>query len=576
MKDYLVTWYGITDFRSSLGFEKSGPILGALADGNYTDVIVLGYSKQDDCISEAEFESRLEEVQNSETPEDKFKFTYEYANCAAAHKHFIKFLGNKIVEMGKTISIGFIPITLSQLNDSERIYSAAVQALQSISDLTGDGDRRVSIFLSPGTPLMAFSWALAAFKFPSIPKRLIASSDPRKPPMAIMPPKEWMEWNAKQNPNPIDQKDNNYDVIYTLFGEQRIPALLGINQFSSKKYVFITSGNYNAQCMKDFLPTGAEFSEIRVDAFSPKDIFEEILRDAQQYSSNSRIGFNLTGGTKLMYAGAINACRKLGGVPFYVGGKDLTLVYLNDFKTEALKPIEKVDSFILLNSNGLGISNHGRTGADDVDSIDMTNEMWKSREHLNKLYFEIQQMQHKDCYYSLSLENPTKPKIVVLADSQFCISTKQVDYAFEDETQFSKYILGEWFEEYIYNNLYPLYEKGKILDIRHGIKVDFSLETLNQNPNHKIYQEMDVVFTNGKKLFIVECKTGPAELPHVERLSTITRYYGGIEGVGILAYTRKPESEILLKKISETPNVKMVAGEGIVQQIKNVIGCEDD
>lgn len=572
MKDYLVTWYGITDFRSSLGFEKSGPILGALADGNYTDVIVLGYSKQDDCISEAEFESRLEEVQNSETPEDKFKFTYEYANCAAAHKHFIKFLGNKIVEMGKTISIGFIPITLSQLNDSEGIYSAAVQALQSISDLTGD--RRVSIFLSPGTPLMAFSWALAAFKFPSIPKRLIASSDPRKPPMAIMPPKEWMEWNAKQNP--IDQKDNNYDVIYTLFGEQRIPALLGINQFSSKKYVFITSGNYNAQCMKDFLPTGAEFSEIRVDAFSPKDIFEEILRDAQQYSSNSRIGFNLTGGTKLMYAGAINACRKLGGVPFYVGGKDLTLVYLNDFKTEALKPIEKVDSFILLNSNGLGISNHGRTGADDVDSIDMTNEMWKSREHLNKLYFEIQQMQHKDCYYSLSLENPTKPKIVVLADSQFCISTKQVDYAFEDETQFSKYILGEWFEEYIYNNLYPLYEKGKILDIRHGIKVDFSLETLNQNPNHKIYQEMDVVFTNGKKLFIVECKTGPAELPHVERLSTITRYYGGIEGVGILAYTRKPESEILLKKISETPNVKMVAGEGIVQQIKNVIGCEDD
>ena len=106
MKDYLVTWYGITDFRSSLGFEKSGPILGALADGFYTDVIVLGYSKQDDCISESEFESRLEEVQNSETPEDKFKFTYEYANCAAAHKHFIKFLGNKIVEMGKTISNG--------------------------------------------------------------------------------------------------------------------------------------------------------------------------------------------------------------------------------------------------------------------------------------------------------------------------------------------------------------------------------------------------------------------------------------------------------------------------------------
>lgn len=574
MKDYLVTWYGITDFRSSLGFEKSGPILGALADGFYTDVIVLGYSKQDDCISENEFESKLKEVKTSENPEDKFKFTYEYANCTAAHKHFINFLRDKILEMGKTISIGFIPITLSQLNDSEGIYSAAVQALQSIADLKDDS--RVSIFLSPGTPLMAFSWALAAFKFPTIPKRLIASSDPRKPPMAIMPPKEWMEWNAKQNPNPKDQKNSDYGVIYTLFGEQRVPAFLGINQFSSKKYVFVTSGNYNAQCMKDFLPENSEFAEIRVDAFSPKDIFEKILKDALQYSGNSRIGFNLTGGTKLMYAGALNACRKLGGVPFYVGGKDLTLVYLNDFETEPLKPIEKVDTFILLNSNGLGISDYGRTGADEESSVDMTNEMWKSREYINRLYNDVQQMRHKECYYSLSLENPTKPEINVLANGPFCISTKQIDYAFEDETQFSKYILGEWFEEYIYNNLYPLYEKGKILDIRHGIKVDFSSETLDQNPNHKTYQEMDVVFTNGKKLFIVECKTGLAELPHVERLSTITRYYGGVEGVGILAYTRRPESDILLKKISETPNVKMVAGKGIVQQIKKVIGCEDD
>lgn len=574
MKDYLVTWYGITDFRSSLGFEKSGPILGALSDGFYTDVIVLGYSKQDDCISEVEFESKLKEAQNSENSEDKIKFTYEYANCTVAHKHFIRFLGDKIVEMGKTISIGFIPITLSQLNDSEGIYSAAVQALQAIADLKDDS--RVSIFLSPGTPLMAFSWALAAFKFPSIPKRLIASSDPRKPPMAILPPKEWMEWNAKQNPNPKHQNNNDYDVIYTLLGEQRVPAFLGINQFSSQKYVFVTSGNFNARCMKDFIPENSEFGEIRVDAFSPKDIFEKILKDSLQYPSNSRIGFNLTGGTKLMYAGAINACRKLGGVPFYVGGKDLTLVYLNDFETEPLKPIEKVDSFILLNSNGLGISDHGRTGADEEGSIDMTNEMWKSREYINRLYYDVQQMKYKKCFYSLSLENPTKPKIKVLTDGPFCISTKQIDYAFEDETQFSKYILGEWFEEYIYNNLYPLYERGKILDIRHGIKVDFSSETLVQNHNHKIYQEMDVVFTNGKKLFIVECKTGSAELPHVERLSTITRYYGGIEGVGILAYTRMPESDILLKKISETPNIKMVAGEDIVQQIKKVIGCEDD
>lgn len=574
MKDYLVTWYGITDFRSSLGFEKSGPILGALADGFYSDVIVLGYTKPEDNISESEFESRLKEVQASDNNEEKFKFTYDYANCTAAHKHFIRFLQDKVLELEKNISIGFLPVTLSELNDSEGIYCAAVQSLQSIADLRDDS--RVSIFLSPGTPLMAFSWALAAFKFPSIPKRLIASSDPRKPPVPIMPPKEWMEWNAKQNPAPKNQTENHFDVIYTLFGEQRIPAFLGVNHFSCDKHVFVTSGNYDAQCMRKFLPEGVEFGELKADAYSPKEVFEKIIQDAQQYSNNPRIGFNLTGGTKLMYAGAINACRKLGGVPFYVGGKDLTIVYLNDFETEPLKPIQKVDSFILLNSNGLGISDQGRTGADEEDSINMTDEMWKAKDHINKLYYDVQQMKRRECYYSLSLERPNKPELNALAEGPFCISTKLIDYAFEDGTQFAKYILGEWFEEYVYNHLYPLFEKGKILDIRHGIKVDFSPEILDKNANHKIYQEMDVVFTNGKKLYIVECKTGPAELQHVERLSTITRYYGGVKGVGILAYTRQSDSDILLKKIDETPNVHMVAGDDLIQQIKKVIGCEND
>ena len=135
MKNFLVTWYGITDFKSSLGFEKSGPILGALADGDYTDVIVLGYTKHDDSISNEEFKSKLNEVSASDDPDAKFKFTYEYANCSAAHKHFINFIEEKISEMGKSVSVGLISVTLSELNDSEGIYSAAVQALQHISNL---------------------------------------------------------------------------------------------------------------------------------------------------------------------------------------------------------------------------------------------------------------------------------------------------------------------------------------------------------------------------------------------------------------------------------------------------------
>ena len=185
-------------------------------------------------------------------------------------------------------------------------------------------------------------------------------------------------------------------------------------------------------------------------------------------------------------------------------------------------------------------------------------------------------MKRKECYYSLSIEKPSEPEIIPLAQGPYCVSTKDVDYQFEDEAQFSTYIKGGWFEEYVYNHLYPLYEKGKLLDIRHGIKVDFNKANTEFDSDHYIYQEMDVVFTNGKRLFIVECKSGRPEIEHIEKLSTIARYYGGIEGKGILAYSKTPDSDILDKKIKETPNVEIVSGDDLIEQIKKIIGCEND
>ncbi len=45
MRCFLLTWYGITDFRAALGFEESGgPVLGALATREYTHVLILAYT----------------------------------------------------------------------------------------------------------------------------------------------------------------------------------------------------------------------------------------------------------------------------------------------------------------------------------------------------------------------------------------------------------------------------------------------------------------------------------------------------------------------------------------------------
>lgn len=60
-----------------------------------------------------------------------------------------------------------------------------------------------------------------------------------------------------------------------------------------------------------------------------------------------------------------------------------------------------------------------------------------------------------------------------------------------------RYITGGWFEEYTY---YLIKEKLKPTDLQLGVEIK---ETQTTNMN-----DLDVVFTLGNKLFVVECKTG--------------------------------------------------------------------
>lgn len=46
MNRLLLTWYGITDLRASMGFEFQGPILGALGTGKFNSATILAYTKK--------------------------------------------------------------------------------------------------------------------------------------------------------------------------------------------------------------------------------------------------------------------------------------------------------------------------------------------------------------------------------------------------------------------------------------------------------------------------------------------------------------------------------------------------
>lgn len=61
-----------------------------------------------------------------------------------------------------------------------------------------------------------------------------------------------------------------------------------------------------------------------------------------------------------------------------------------------------------------------------------------------------------------------------------------------------EYLTGGWFEEYVY---YQVKKRIMPQDIAIGLHISRSNETHHRN-------ELDVVFTKGNKLFVIECKTG--------------------------------------------------------------------
>ena len=579
MNKYLMTWYGMADFRASLGLEQTtGPVLGALLAEDYTDVIILGFTRSDRIENKAdEFQQKIADVEGSD-PAAARQFIDLFSNTGAAHHHFNQWLKEQLQAAGKKVDVRFHPVGLTHLNDTEGIYEAATQSLNAVA--ATEGEKLVTLYLSPGTPVMAFVWAFAALRHPTLKKRLIASSQPGKPPERIVLPNEWLEWHGRQVRTTNTESDQ-YDAIFHLFGEQRIPNLLGVIQFSSRKHIFVNSAQFPADVMKQFLGE-AEYGEIAVDPYDPENVRTTILELIAKMPADAKIGFNLTGGTKLMYAGALAACRKVNATPFYFNSRNNQVVYLNDFKTVETKRIPSVETFIQLNGNNLFISKAGHwsdiPGIESPDRKSLTNELWQVRSKISRLYRDL--LCYNDSFQPFELRKGgiyTKYS----KDNSAKISIGPKHFEFKKWPDFAKYLSGGWFEEYTFMKLQPLVDAGLIKDMRIGLEVSFkeddadkrssSLRAQIRNLLGSTYQELDITFTDGRRLYVIECKAGNVNSEHVMKLQNIVRYFGGIEGRAVLASCFYPKNKVVRKKIDDSKNLQLVSGKDLFRQLKEMI-----
>ena len=582
MKKFLLTWYGITDFRASLGFENTdGPIAAAIAAEAYSDVVILCYTRADndspECIeTQKSFSEELVAIRTKQQQNDwttTSAFVSKFANTDAAHKHFIGWLKSRTQDVD-SVRISFKSEILRELNDTEGIYACAVRALDWVAQ--EDGEKLVTLYLSPGTPVMAFVWAFAALGHPALKKRLIASPVIGKPPETISLPAEWLERHGA-NQKATRDATNGFDVIFHLFGGQRMPALLGIRQFESRRHIFVNSKEYPAECMREFI-RGGGLDELPVDPWDASAVREQIIRYAEKLPTNARIGINLTGGTKLMFAGALAAARALGAVPVYFDSKNRRVIFVDNFHSVPSREIDSVETFLLLNGDGLRLSQNGAMNALPSDRLLLTETMWKQRDTIAKHYKDLCNINddHERLRKNNAAPTPFKKacNCLVFELDKNRVATvvgDGLDLRFENWPGFAKYLSGGWFEEYAYSQFKPYEDAGVIKDLRINVELSLDQENRGRFPRWDItHNELDVAFTDGHSLYIVECKAGKVMQEQVMRLQNLVRFYGGVEGRGIVACCFPPSAESVRKKIKDA-KLTLCCGKTFSEQIKSLM-----
>lgn len=573
MRKFLLTWYGLTDFRASLGFESSdGPIAGALAADSYSDVIILGYTRADnnpsECPEDREaFAEELDSIHKSGRAKDWMvtgSFVSKFANTTVAHEYFLTWLQGKSISRDGSTSIHLKSEKLRELNDTEGIYACAIRALDWVAQQSDE--KFVTLYLSPGTPVMAFVWAFAALGYPELKKRLIASPVIGKAPETISLPTEWLERHGAKK-EAIQDVTKGFDVMFHLFGEQRMPALLGIRQFEADHHIFLNSKDYPADCMRIFLD-GRSFYEIPVDPWDDRAIHEKITQIVKSFSTSTRIAINLTGGTKLMFAGALAAARELGATPLYFNSKNRRVTFVDSLHCEKIMRIDSIETFLRLNSDGLEVDDSSSINEMSSDRQLLTNKLWVNRERMRRFYKEL-----TDYNSSFKPFDISRDGINFKLDSseKAVFQGYTLNLTFEKWPDFAKYLSGGWFEEFVYLQCKPYEDAGVIQDLRINVRLNLKQEKGWSHLSRGVeYNELDITFTDGYSLYIVECKAGNVTQEQVMKLQNLVRFYGGIEGRGIVACCVQPNTESVKKKIKDA-KLTLWSGASLSEQIRTMM-----
>lgn len=274
-----------------------------------------------------------------------------------------------------------------------------------------------------------------------------------------------------------------------------------------------------------------------------------------------------------MFAGALAACWAGGIEPFYFEIKNHNVIFIRDGATVPFIGVKSIAEIFAVNgfdviTEGIWLDRPCRAAR-----IDVTVKLWGSRQLLGKLY-QNEQFRHYKVPRGVKRNPPFNFRwgaslASFNAEGEPVLILEGETVPMPKSDDFGQYLGGGWLEEYMFSLLRPLEEKRLIFDLRVGIEVDYAgkLRHSKDMPNG----EFDCAFTDGKRLWLIECKAGAVKQEHIQKLENNLKTYGGIAARGILV-SSFPIGPALVRRASSSTSIHAVHPEQLsLEFLENII-----
>ncbi|MBQ8754526.1 MAG: DUF1887 family protein [Lentisphaeria bacterium] len=362
-------------------------------------------------------------------------------------------------------------------------------------------------------------------------------------------------------------------LVYHLVGEQGLPVYMTAIQFpvGSCHYLLTTDAQgprSTAENIKRKLTEVGYKAEIRILGSKEKAVsfisLSEKIKDILEKTNPHKHSavFDVTGGTKPMSMIGLLLASRVGNMPsIYLDNFNHQLININ--KPQETYPLVKrlkIQDFIALGNLTLGKYSEKAAKEEFLDFIfsychilqsyqekfSKAGENKSSKDHFLKDYNNFLQKLAQKC--------PANRTRWIQYWDEFCNSDKK------NWIEQAAFLAGGWFEHYTF---------VKQKKANPGLEQIFMGVTLNYPDGNLNAQELDVVYTDGFSLTILECKAGKVNQEHIQKLENLSaRFAGALGQCALVALSPKCKNDqCVVKRVKQSRRIALFRGPAGIPKI---------